>query len=55
MIDPESIEDIDDCDDEAIFAYGYDPDSKKWVWAWVPIVHVAEAGRTDIIDRLYGN
>ena len=54
MINPETIEDIDDCDGEEIFAYGYDPVSKTWKWDWVPFDHLAEAGRTDIIERVWG-
>ena len=53
MIDPETIEDIDDCDGESIFAYGFDHVKKSWEWAWVPIEHVAECGRSDIVDRLF--
>jgi hypothetical protein len=53
MIDPDTIEDIDDCDGESVFAYGFDPTSGKWEWAWVPVEHIAESGRSDIIDRLF--
>ena len=55
MIDPETIEDIDDCDGESIFAYGYDPLTKKWGWAWIELEYVAECGRTDIVERIYGS
>jgi hypothetical protein len=55
MIDPETIEDIDDCDGESIFALGYDPLTKRWEWQWVTLEYVAECGRTDIIERLFGS
>lgn len=54
MIDPETIEDIDDCDGESISAYGYNPESRKWEWGWVPLEYVADCGRSDIIERVYG-
>jgi hypothetical protein len=53
MIDPDTIEDIDDCDGDAILAYGFDTASEKWAWAWLPIQFIAEAGRSDIIDRIF--
>ncbi|MFN3832149.1 MAG: hypothetical protein ACK4SQ_07980 [Allorhizobium sp.] len=54
MIDPDTIEDIDDCDGESVLAYGYNPISKEWAWEWVPMEELAEAGRTDIIARVIG-
>ncbi|YBV97098.1 hypothetical protein M1D80_09440 [Phyllobacteriaceae bacterium JZ32] len=54
MIDPETIEDMDDCDGESLHAYGYDPVARKWEWAWIPLEYIYESGRSDIIDRLYG-
>lgn len=54
MIDPDTIEDIDDCDGEEVYAYGYDREAKEWKWAWVPYDFLAEAGRTDIIERAWG-
>lgn len=53
MIDPETIEDIDDCDGEAVYAYGFDPETSKWTWGWVPLEYIQEAGRTDILTRLF--
>ena len=53
MIDPDTIEEVDDCDGEAVLAYGYNPVSKAWEWAWVQMEELAEAGRTDIIERLF--
>jgi hypothetical protein len=53
MIDPDSIEDVEDCDGEGVFSYGLDSDTGKWCWGWVPIEHLYEYGRTDIIDRLF--
>ncbi|MGU3493674.1 hypothetical protein ACLBXM_06485 [Xanthobacteraceae bacterium A53D] len=55
MIDPTTIEDIDDCDGESIYCYGFDPDSGKWECQWVPLEYVADAGRSDIIERLFGS
>lgn len=54
MIDPDTIEDIDDCDGECVLAYGYDSETKAWKWDWVALEVLADAGRTDIINRLYG-
>ena len=54
MIDPDTIEDVDDCDGESILAYGYNPIDRVWVWEWVPMEELAEAGRTDIIARVMG-
>lgn len=54
MIDPETIEDIDDCDGESVSAYGFDPDTGQWGWGWVALEYIEEAGRTDITERLFG-
>ncbi|MCO5135983.1 MULTISPECIES: hypothetical protein [unclassified Shinella] len=53
MIDPETIEEIDDCDGESVRAFGFDNDTGRYSWAWVPLEYVAECGRSDIIDRLF--
>lgn len=37
MIDPETIEDLDGCDGEALHAYGFDDETGKWGWGWVPL------------------
>lgn len=54
MLDPDTIDDIDENDGEEVMCYGYDPESKSWKWAWVPYDYLAEAGRTDITDRMWG-
>ncbi|WP_185933316.1 hypothetical protein [Rhizobium sp. P007] len=54
MIDPETIDDIDEVDGEEVFCHGYDPTAKEWKWDWVPYDHLADAGRGDIIDRIWG-
>lgn len=53
MIDPETIEEFDDCDGESVHVYGLDNDTGKYSWGWVPLDYVAERGRSDIIDRLF--
>lgn len=52
MIDPETIEDMDDCDGESVHAYGYDPVKDTWGWGWVALEYIYESGRTDIIERI---
>lgn len=52
MIDFDTIEDVDDCDGEAVFAYGFDPVKQEWLWEWVPLEDLAEADRRDILHRL---
>ncbi|MFK4537923.1 hypothetical protein ABIA00_006106 [Bradyrhizobium ottawaense] len=37
MIDPDTIEDADECDGESLHAYGYDREKGEWRWQWVPI------------------
>ena len=32
MIDPDTIEEIDDCDGECVYAYGFDPVTENWAW-----------------------
>ena len=54
MIDFDTIEDIEECDGEAIHAYGFNPETKSWEWAWVQIEDLAEAGRIDIVERVMG-
>ena len=53
MIDPETIEEVDDCDGESVHAYGFDAEAKVWKWDWLSLEYVAEGGRSDIIDRLF--
>lgn len=48
MIDLDTIEDIDECDGEAVHVYGR-LSTGQWSWQWVPIEAVAEAGRDDIL------
>ena len=54
MIDPDTIDDIDEVDGEEVFCHGYDPSVKEWKWDWVPYDHLADAGRSDIIERVWG-
>ncbi len=53
MIDPATIEDIDDCDGEAVYAYGFNPETETWGWGWIALDYIQEAGRTDIMERLF--
>lgn len=52
MIDTDTIEDIEDCDGDTVWAYGYNTVSKKWEWAAVPLEDIYDGGRTDILQRL---
>lgn len=36
MIDLVTIEDVDECDGEALHAYGRDLSTGQWRWDWVP-------------------
>jgi hypothetical protein len=49
MISPDTIEDVEDAEDDAISCYGYDPDTGQWGWGWVPIETLYEYGREDIL------
>lgn len=53
MIDPETIEDMDDCDGESVHVYGFDPETNGWGWGWLGLEYLYESGRTDIIARLF--
>jgi hypothetical protein len=53
MIDPETIEDTDDCDGEALSCYGYDTETGQWCWGLVPLEYIFESGRSDLIARLH--
>lgn len=53
MIDPDTIEDIDDCDGESVLAYGFDTEKGEWSWGWIWIDILRESGRTDIIERIF--
>ncbi|MDF2810412.1 MAG: hypothetical protein K0S56_1443 [Microvirga sp.] len=53
MIDPETIEEWEECDGEAVSCYGFDPDTGEWAWGWVPLENIEENGRTDILDALF--
>jgi hypothetical protein len=53
MIDPETIEDIDDCDGEAVYCYGFDRETNGWTWGWLSLEYLYESGRADIIARLF--
>lgn len=47
MIDPETIEDIDDCDGESAYVYGFDAKTGKWSWGWLLLEHLYEHGRLE--------
>ncbi|MCB4771451.1 hypothetical protein LGR54_22845 [Ancylobacter sp. Lp-2] len=53
MIDPETIQDFDDCDGESVSCYGFDTETGQWGWGWVPLEDLEEAGREDILDALF--
>jgi hypothetical protein len=53
MIDPETIEDVDDCDGDAVYVYGFDPEKNGWGWSWLALQYLYESGRGDIIERLF--
>lgn len=55
MIDPETIEDFDQCDGEDANVYGYDPETDSCDWGWVPIRVIEEAGRTDVLEWIHGH
>jgi hypothetical protein len=49
MIDIETIEDADECDGEALHAYGRDTTTGQWTWRWVPVEMLIESGRGDLV------
>lgn len=53
MIDPETVEEWEDCDGEAVSCFGFDPDTGQWGWGWVALEYIEEAGREDIMERLF--
>lgn len=52
MIDLDTIEDIDECDGEAVHAYGRSSSTGQWSWCWIPVETLAEAGRDDILHAV---
>lgn len=54
MINPDTIDDIDDCDGEAVCCFGEDAETREWKWDWVPIEKLIEAGRQDVVDQVCG-
>jgi hypothetical protein len=52
MIDPDTIEDVDDSDGEALHAYGRDSDTGEWRWQWIAVETLLEAGRGDLVPWL---
>lgn len=52
MIEPDTIEDADEFDGEALHVYGRDISSGEWLWAWVPVETLIEAGRGDLLPWL---
>lgn len=54
MIDPDTIEEADECDGEALHVYGRDADSGDWRWQWVSVEALVEAGRGDLTPWLFG-
>ncbi len=53
MIDPETIEDMDDCDGESAHVYGLNIETGRYGWGWVTLEALYEAGRSDIIRGLF--
>jgi hypothetical protein len=51
MIDPHSIEDCDEWDDERAHCYGRDPDTEEWRWEWVSFERLYEHDRFDLLPR----
>ncbi|MCK1296958.1 hypothetical protein IVB33_03030 [Bradyrhizobium sp. 24] len=54
MLDLDTIEEVDDCDGEALHVYGCDPSTGEWCWQWVPVEMLLEAGRGDLVPWLQG-
>lgn len=52
MIDPDTIEDIDESDGEVIHVYGRNSVTGRWEWKWVPVETLIEAGRGDLVPWL---
>jgi len=52
MIEPDTIEDADEFDGEALHVYGRDATTDQWLWAWVPVELLIEAGRGDLLPWL---
>ena len=50
MIDPDTIEDADECDGESLHAYGRDTTTGEWRWAWVKVETLIEAGRGNLVS-----
>lgn len=53
MIDPETIEEFDECDGESVSCFGFDPETGAWTWGWVHLEDIEEAGREDIMCALF--
>lgn len=54
MIDPDTIDEADDCDGESIHAYGYNQNTGAWEWDWIPFEELWEHGRGDIVAQFMG-
>jgi hypothetical protein len=52
MIDPDTIEDVDECDGESLHVYGRDISTGRWQWQWLPVEVLIEAGRGDLVPWL---
>lgn len=52
MIDPDTIEDADECDGESLHVYGRDTVTGQWRWQLVSIELLIEAGRGDLLPWL---
>ena len=53
MIDPDSIDECDECDGEVLHVYGRDSDTGMWKWQWVAVETLVEAGRGDLVPWLF--
>jgi hypothetical protein len=53
MIDPNTIDECDECDGEAVHVFGRDTTTGQWVWQWVAIETLLDAGRADLLPWLF--
>lgn len=51
MIDPNTIEDVEDFDGENVLCFGIDTETKTSTWGWVHMEVLMESGREDIVRR----
>ena len=49
MISPDTIEDVEDAEDDAVYCYGRDAETGEWGWQWVSTETLYEYDRQDIL------